>query len=97
MEQPMLTILTPTFDRRHTLPRLYDSLCAQARHDFEWLVVDDGSTDDTAQWVRACRPRTGFQVRVLRQDNSGKHVALKYRGPGGARRVGFSSSTATIG
>jgi len=76
MEQPMLTILTPTFDRRHTLPRLYDSLCAQARHDFEWLVVDDGSTDDTAQWVRACRPRTGFQVCVVQQENSGKHVAL---------------------
>lgn len=43
----MLTIFTPTYNRRHILPRLYDSLCAQTSKDFVWLVVDDGSTDQT--------------------------------------------------
>ena len=72
----MLTILTPTWNRRRTLPRLYDSLKAQGRRDFEWLIVDDGSTDDTAAWVESCHGTAHFPVRLLRQDNGGKHVAL---------------------
>ncbi|WP_368639809.1 glycosyltransferase family 2 protein [Castellaniella ginsengisoli] len=73
----MLTILTPTYNRRPTLPRLYESLCAQRRLDFEWLVVDDGSTDDTAAWLQSCRAHTPpFTVRTLVQANGGKHAAL---------------------
>ncbi|MDN5844297.1 MAG: glycosyltransferase family 2 protein [Alcaligenaceae bacterium] len=72
----MLTILTPTWNRRHTLPRLYESLQAQTDQNFEWLVVDDGSTDDTAAWVESCGRTAAFPVRLVRQDNSGKHVAL---------------------
>ncbi|MGB6006493.1 glycosyltransferase family 2 protein [Castellaniella sp.] len=72
----MLTILTPTYNRRHTLPRLYESLCGQSRQDFEWLIVDDGSEDETESWGLACQARAEFPVRVLRQPNGGKHAAI---------------------
>ena len=44
---PTLTILTPAYNRSHTLPRLYQSLIKQTDSNFEWIVVDDGSVDDT--------------------------------------------------
>ena len=43
----MVTVLTPTYNRVNTLPKLVDSLCRQTRTDFQWLVIDDGSPDDT--------------------------------------------------
>ncbi|MQT55446.1 glycosyltransferase family A protein [Pseudomonas sp. FSL R10-2398] len=43
----MLTVVTATYNRAYTLPRLFDSLLQQTRMDFEWVVVDDGSTDET--------------------------------------------------
>ena len=46
-----LTVFTPTYNRKHTLPRTYESLCHQTCDDFEWLIVDDGSTDGTREWV----------------------------------------------
>ena len=45
----MITIFTPTYNRAHLLPRLYKSICKQDCMDFEWLVIDDGSIDDTAK------------------------------------------------
>ncbi len=41
----MLTVFTPTYNRAHLLPRLYESLCQQTFKDFEWVIVDDGSTE----------------------------------------------------
>ena len=49
---PILTIFTPAYNRAHTLPRTYESLCRQSCKDFIWLVVDDGSTDNTAAFVQ---------------------------------------------
>lgn len=72
----MLTVLTPTYDRAHTLPRLYDSLCRQGDVAFEWLVVDDGSSDDTSALIVSLAARSAFPVRYLSQPNGGKHVAL---------------------
>lgn len=73
----MLTILTPTYNRVRTLPALYESLRAQTCLEFEWLVVDDGSTDDTAAWLRSCQAENSpFAIRSLSQTNGGKHVAL---------------------
>lgn len=46
-----LTIFTPTYNRKHTIVRTYESLCRQSNSDFEWLIVDDGSTDGTREWV----------------------------------------------
>lgn len=70
----MITIFTPTYDRGHLLPRLYDSLCQQTNHDFEWLIIDDGSTDDTECQVDAFYTEA-FPVRYLKKENGGKHTA----------------------
>lgn len=67
---------TPTHNRAKTLPRLHESLCAQTFRDFEWLVIDDGSTDDTPELVTALAARSAFAVRYFTQANAGKHVAL---------------------
>ena len=48
---PRLTIFTPTYNRAYILPKLYESLCVQTCQDFEWLIVDDGSTDNTKELV----------------------------------------------
>ena len=48
-----LTVFTPTYNRTHTLPRTYESLRRQTSDDFEWLIIDDGSTDGTREWVES--------------------------------------------
>jgi glycosyltransferase involved in cell wall biosynthesis len=69
------TVFTPTYNRAHTLHRVYDSLCAQTCRDFEWLVVDDGSTDGTADLIAQWAETADFPIRYFRQENSGKHIA----------------------
>lgn len=72
----MISVLTPTYNRAALLPRLYESLCAQTYRDFEWIVVDDGSTDGTAAAVDGFRKEATFAVRYIHKDNGGKHTAL---------------------
>jgi glycosyltransferase involved in cell wall biosynthesis len=72
---PLFTIFTPTYNRCHTLYRAFNSLCAQTLRNFEWLVVDDGSTDDTGQLVSTWAKRADFPIRYIRQDHAGKHIA----------------------
>jgi glycosyltransferase involved in cell wall biosynthesis len=69
------TVFTPTYNRAHTLHRVYDSLCAQTLRTFEWIVVDDGSTDNTAGLVAGWAETTHFPIRYFRQNHSGKHIA----------------------
>ncbi|MFI6599000.1 glycosyltransferase [Nonomuraea sp. NPDC050536] len=70
-----ISVITPTYNRAHCLPRLFDSLCRQ-HADFEWLVVDDGSTDNTQAVVDGFRRRAPFPMRYIRLPaNAGKHVA----------------------
>lgn len=77
MDDPIrLTIFTPAYNRAHTLPRTYASLCSQNCKDFIWLIVDDGSQDDTAQLV--CRWQendNGFEIRYVYKENGGMHTA----------------------
>lgn len=68
------TVLTPTYNRAHTLKRVYDSLCAQSFRDFEWIIVDDGSRDGTRELVSSW-PQL-FPIRYFWQRNGGKHTAM---------------------
>lgn len=72
----LFTIFTPTYNRGHLLRRLYDSLCAQTDEDFEWLIVDDGSNDDTQQIVSDFIKQHLIRIRYFVQANSGKHRAI---------------------
>ncbi len=72
----MITIFTPTYDRAYTLPRLYESLLSQSSSDFEWLIVDDGSTDDTERVVQSFTAENKLRMRYYRQPNGGKHRAI---------------------
>ncbi len=72
----LLTIFTPAYNRAHTLGRTYESLCAQDCKDFLWLIVDDGSADNTADLVRSWQSRdNGFEIQYLCQENGGMHTA----------------------
>ncbi|MBF9696805.1 glycosyltransferase family 2 protein [Bifidobacterium dentium] len=71
-----LTIFTPTFNRASFLQRLFLSLKTQSFDDFEWIIVDDGSTDDTAEVVSSMIEEASFPIRFFRQENQGKHVAI---------------------
>lgn len=71
-----LTIFTPAYNRAHTLPRTYESLCRQNRKDFIWLIVDDGSRDKTAELVRRWQEKdNGFEIRYVYKENGGMHTA----------------------
>jgi glycosyltransferase involved in cell wall biosynthesis len=72
------TVFTATFNRAHTLQRVYDSLEKQTFRDFEWLIVDDGSNDGTDALVEAWQRRADFPVRYKWQPNRGKHIAFNH-------------------
>jgi len=71
-----VTVFTPTYNRRHTLERTYNSLQKQTFRDFEWLIVDDGSTDDTASLVAEWQKEDNFFPILYKwKPNGGKHTA----------------------
>ncbi len=70
-----LTIFTPAYNRAHTLVRTYKSLCNQICKDFEWLIIDDGSTDNTAELVQKWINEADFKIRYIYQENQGMHGA----------------------
>lgn len=84
----MITVFTPSYNRAYTLPRLFDSLQGQSRLDFEWLIVDDGSTDGTQELCSGFAKEADFPMRYMRQENAGKHVAIN-RGAAEARGEWF--------
>ena len=72
----LLTIFTPTFNRAGTIPRTYQSLKMQSCMDFEWLIVDDGSTDETERIISLWKQENMlFPIRYVKQKNGGKHRA----------------------
>lgn len=73
-----ITIFTPTYNRGYTLPRLYQSLIKQTEGDFEWLIVDDGSVDNTEDVVRRFIDEGILKIEYYKVSNSGKHSAINF-------------------
>ena len=72
---PLFTVFTPTYNRAHTLHRGFDSLRAQTLRNFEWLLVDDGSTDGSEELVAGWIKAADFPIRYFKQNHRGKHFA----------------------
>lgn len=73
----MITIFTPTYNRAYRLPVLFDSLYRQSCMDFEWIIVDDGSQDNTKALVESwLKEELPFAVRYFLKENGGKHTAI---------------------
>lgn len=74
----MITVFTPTYNRASFLNEIFDSLCKQTYRDFEWVIVDDGSTDETQSLSLSFPSREGtfFSIRYFYQENGGKHRAI---------------------
>ncbi|NSE47223.1 glycosyltransferase family 2 protein [Dorea formicigenerans] len=73
---PILTVFTPAYNRAHTLTRTYASMKRQDCKDFIWLIVDDGSSDNTAELVKEWqRQDNGFEIRYIYKRNGGMHTA----------------------
>ena len=71
-----LTVFTPAYNRASTLPRTYESLCDQECKEFIWLIVDDGSTDETASLVKEWQKKeNGFEIQYIYKKNGGMHTA----------------------
>jgi glycosyltransferase involved in cell wall biosynthesis len=69
----IFTVFTATYNRAHTLSRVYESLKAQTFCDFEWVVGDDGSTDNTASLIKEWQIDAGFPIHYFKQVHAGKH------------------------
>ena len=74
--QEGITVFTPTYNRAKTLVRLYNSLLRQSADAFEWLIVDDGSTDDTKKVIDGFIEQNKIDVRYIHKNNGGKHTAV---------------------
>lgn len=74
----MIAILTPTYNRAHTLPRLYDSLLIQTDNNFVWYVIDDGSTDDTKKLIESYQKEKRIKIKYCNKKNGGKHRAINF-------------------
>lgn len=74
--RPRITVFTPAYNRAHTLPRTYESLKKQSNKNFIWLIIDDGSTDNTKelveQWIHE---NNEFEIQYIYKDNGGMHTA----------------------
>lgn len=70
-----ISVITPTYNRAHLLERCYHSLCEQDFEEFEWIVVDDGSSDNTRETVQSFFNENLISIRYIYQSNSGKHIA----------------------
>lgn len=72
----LLTIFTPVYNRAYIISQLYESLCRQTCKDFEWLVVDDGSTDNIDKLMNKFISESKINIRYFKQPNGGKHRAI---------------------
>ena len=70
-----LTVFTPTYNRAYCLGDLYRSLCCQSSTDFLWLVIDDGSTDNTKSLIEEWREAGTIEIKYIYKENGGMHTA----------------------
>lgn len=68
----LITVFTPTYNRAYVLPQLYESLCRQTSMDFLWLIVDDGSSDNTEEVVSQWKKEAKIKIDYRIQPNGGK-------------------------
>lgn len=73
-----ITIFTPSYNRANLLYEAFKSLCNQTCKDFEWLIVDDGSTDNTKEVVQSFIKQNCIYIRYYKKENGGKHTAINY-------------------
>lgn len=72
-----ITIFTPTYNRCYAINKLYKSLCRQTCKDFEWIVIDDGSSDNTEElFTQLIKNNNGFNITYKKVENGGKHRAI---------------------
>ncbi|MEG0643130.1 MAG: glycosyltransferase family 2 protein [Clostridia bacterium] len=71
-----ITVFTPTFNRAHTLEKLYHSLLLQSYKNFCWLIIDDGSTDNTKDIVENFIKENKILIKYIKVENGGKHRAI---------------------
>lgn len=70
-----ITVFTPSYNRAHLLPKLYESLKSQTSRDFIWMIIDDGSSDATEALVNAWMQNTDFEIQYHYKENGGMHTA----------------------
>lgn len=74
-----LTVFTPTYNRKHTLPRTFESLCRQTCDNFEWLIIDDGSSDGTREWVESLGEKLS-ELNGLNELSEAKMLCVDWMG-----------------
>ena len=85
MKAPRCTIILPTYNRAAVLPRAISSVIAQNEQDFELIIIDDGSTDNTREWLATL---DDARIRVVRSEHN--------RGPSAARNIGINMAAAPM-
>lgn len=86
MTDPRVSIVIPAYNARRTIVDAVDSCLAQTFADFEIIVIDDGSTDDTAEWLTEHYPHEP-RLRIIRQPNGGCVCGTQRWHPRRARRI----------
>ena len=76
MYSKKITVFTPTYNRAYIIRNVYDSLCRQTYKDFEWLVIDDGSEDDTEALIDSFIVENKISITYVKKNNGGQHTAL---------------------
>ena len=73
----IITVFTPTYNRAYIIKNLFNSLKNQTFQNFEWIIVDDGSTDNTEEVVKEwLNESLFFKIKYHKQKNGGKHTAI---------------------
>ena len=71
----LISVITPTYNRAYILNKCYESLVKQTSQAFEWVVVDDGSSDNTEELVSSFIEENKIKIKYIKQANGGKHIA----------------------